>query len=232
MKRIVLLAWATLSCAIAAATAPDCSLPQDSVRKIKQFKKASDENIKLTVEKITDEEPKQKIIKPANAKDEATILKTNDGEIILEKPTEFERPKRSNIKSDKLATADEIKEMAKRESSNKVRKNKTKKATKPTVSYPSYPGGNVAIRDFVKKTQRYPQECKSERVRGRVEILVTITPEGVPTEPEIIKSSGNEYMNAEAMRVAGMLPHWTPAAKSDSMMEIKHKIFFNFRPGR
>ena len=102
----------------------------------------------------------------------------------------------------------------------------------PLVNYPTYAGGNVAIREFVKRTQRYPQECKRERLRGRAEVCVTIAPDGTPHSPKITKSSGNIYMDTEAMRVAKLMPKWTPAAPGDSAKEVKHTIFLNFRPGR
>lgn len=110
--------------------------------------------------------------------------------------------------------------------------NAKKEGGKPSLNYPTYAGGNVAIREFVKRTQRYPQECKRERLRGRVEVCVTIAPDGTPHSPTITKSSGNIYMDTEAMRVANLMPKWTPAAPGDSVKEVKHTIFLNFRPGR
>lgn len=110
--------------------------------------------------------------------------------------------------------------------------NTQKGSSGPSMNRPTYPGGNVAIREFVKRTQCYPQECKRERLRGRAEVCVTIAPDGTPHSPKITKSSGNIYMDTEAMRVAKLMPKWTPAAPGDSVKEVKHTIFLNFRPGR
>ena len=130
---------------------------------------------------------------------------------------------------EKSVSIDELKASTKKET--KVQSlQKTNKI--PTVSYPYYTGGNVAVREFIRKHQRYPEECKSERLRGRVEVTMTISWDGTPHSPRITKSSGNEYMDAEAMRLADMMPGWNPAEESDDPQSIEYTIFVNFRPGR
>lgn len=137
-------------------------------------------------------------------------------------------------KSSKRASAQELKERAISES--KIKSNTSKKkpddASLPEFSYPTYPGGNVAIRSFIKKEQRYPEECKRERLRGRVEVTATIAPDGTIHDIGISESSGNEHMDAEALRVAYLVPRWTPAAKSKDRRDLRYTMFFVFRPGR
>ena len=125
------------------------------------------------------------------------------------------------------SSADELKEAAKRDI-----KNSPKKPEEPTASFPYYPGGNIAIREFVRKNQQYPPECKRERLRGRVEVMIAIAPDGTPHSPTISKSSGNVHMDAEALRIAELMPKWNPAPESDDPQGIDYVIFVNFRPGR
>lgn len=133
-------------------------------------------------------------------------------------------------KSEKSVAIEELKAAAKKNTKAKTKNKNTKKA--PTVSYPTYTGGNIAIRAFIRKHLRYPEECKSERLRGRVEVTITIDWDGTPHSPKIKKSSGNKYMDAEALRVADMMPGWNAAEESDKPMGIEYTIFVNFRPGR
>ena len=138
-------------------------------------------------------------------------------------------------KSSKRASAQELKEKAISESKKKGNTSNKKKpddASLPEFSYPTYPGGNVAIRSFIKKEQRYPEECKRERLRGRVEVTATIAPDGTIHDIGISESSGNEHMDAEALRVAYLVPRWTPAAKSKDRRDLRYTMFFVFRPGR
>ena len=141
----------------------------------------------------------------------------NDITPISDKPAGIE--KRSSV--------EEIKNTA-----IKSNRASAKKVSRPAVSYPSYPGGNVAIRDFVRKNQQYPQECKRERLRGRVEVIIAIAPDGTPHSATISKSSGNVYMDAEALRIAELMPKWDPAPESDDPQSLEYIIFVNFRPGR
>ena len=133
----------------------------------------------------------------------------------------------STIESGKKTTAEEMKNMAKRDKANSKDKQQI-----PTVSYPYYTGGNIAIREFVRQNQQYPPECKRERLRGRVEVMIAIAPDGTPHSATISKSSGNVHMDAEALRIAELMPKWNPAPESDDPQGIDYVIFVNFRPGR
>lgn len=101
-----------------------------------------------------------------------------------------------------------------------------------TEDKPTYPGGEKALREFIRNNRRYPQECKAERLSGKVTVAITIAPDGVPVKMEITSGSGNEYMDAEAMRVAELMPDWTPARDLENGKERIYNMTFTFRPGR
>lgn len=103
---------------------------------------------------------------------------------------------------------------------------------KPSSMVPTYSGGYLAMRDYIKKNTRYPAECKSERLVGKVIVKVTIMPDGTPTDASIHKSSGNPHMDAEALRVVSQMPKWTPADSTREVQETTTHIPVNFRPGR
>ena len=97
---------------------------------------------------------------------------------------------------------------------------------------PTYPGGYLAMRDYIKKNTRYPAECKSERLVGKAIVKVTIMPDGTPADASIHKSSGNPHMDAEALRVVSQMPKWTPADSTRKAKEVTTHFPVNFRPGR
>ena len=84
----------------------------------------------------------------------------------------------------------------------------------------------------MRQNQQYPPECKRERLRGRVEVMIAIAPDGTPHSATISKSSGNIHMDAEALRIAELMPKWQPAPESEDPQAIDYIIFVNFRPGR
>ena len=214
MKRLLLFAGISLTCGHITAAEAYATTPSDSTRTKMEIKKMDFKatgNVNLG--------KKERETPPAA--DKALKVKKSDIKSNLS-PIEERLPE-----SEKRSSAEEIKDMARREGNRPA-----KKATRPAVSYPSYPGGNVAIREFVRKNQQYPQECKRERLTGRVEVLIAIAPDGTPHSATISKSSGNVHMDAEALRVAELMPKWTPAAESDDPQSIDYVIFVNFRPGR
>lgn len=99
------------------------------------------------------------------------------------------------------------------------------------TSKAAFPGGERAIRDFIRKTQQYPKECRQSRATGRVTVAITIAADGTPHDARVEKSSGNEHFDREALRVAGLMPKWTPA-KGDNGEEFTYRATILFRPGR
>ena len=202
MKRLLLFAGALLWCGHIMAGI-GVTMPADSVRAKMQIRHATlsvDTASNTTIEKKTSQQVKHSP-KP-NTSSNAT-------------------------ESGNKTTAEEMKNMAKRDKANSKDKQQT-----PAVSYPYYPGGNVAIRVFVRNNQQYPPECKRERLRGRVEVMIAIAPDGTPHSATISKSSGNVHMDAEALRIAELMPKWQPAPESEDPQGIDYVIFVNFRPGR
>ena len=124
-------------------------------------------------------------------------------------------------------------------SANKIENNT--EAPRPTLRAPmqnnsgefaSYPGGNAALRAFVKENLQYPEECKPSRITSKVVVTLTIMPDGTIYDATIDESSGNRYMDEEALRVAWLIPQWTPATDSEKSKPLSHKVQMRFRPGR
>ena len=101
-----------------------------------------------------------------------------------------------------------------------------------TEDMPTFPGGERALREFIRSNRQYPEECKAKRISGKVTVSITINPDGVPGKMEIASSSGNEAMDTEAMRVAKLMPAWTPAKDRENGKERIYNMTFTFRPGR
>ena len=222
MRGLLIVAGALLWCGQVAAGV--YTAPADSVRAKKEIKKMEFSNVAGKESKAIRE------TKPTTSGNGAVAEKksSDTAGIVTEADTQaVESTPEQTAAEEKKSQADELKEMAKRDI-----KSSAKKPVEPTVSFPYYPGGNIAIREFVRKNQQYPPECKRERLRGRVEVMIAIAPDGTPHSPTISKSSGNVHMDAEALRIAELMPKWQPAAESDDPQGIDYVIFVNFRPGR
>ena len=209
MKKLPIVAGALLWCITATAGISPATTPQDSTRTRMEIKIADPSKAGSAA------------VSPLKVQEKRADVKLDKTEIKA--ATTVEKPMVAVGKN----SAEEMKNMAQRESKKSAGQSET-----PTVSYPYYPGGNIAIREFVRQTRRYPEECKRERLTGRVEVLIAIAPDGTPHSATISKSSGNVHMDAEALRVAELMPKWQPAAESDDPQGIDYVIYVNFRPGR
>lgn len=95
-----------------------------------------------------------------------------------------------------------------------------------------FPGGERAVRDFIRKNKRYPEECKATRAHGKVVIEMTVAPDGTVGNITVAASSGNKYMDAEAVRVAGLMPKWNAAKDIQNGKDRLYRMSMTFRPGR
>ncbi len=78
---------------------------------------------------------------------------------------------------------------------------------KPTVKFlkkPTYPGGNNAFREYIKKNLRYPKEAMAKNIEGTVYLKIRVSDNGVVTEAHIEKGIGYGC-NEEALRLARSL---------------------------
>lgn len=100
----------------------------------------------------------------------------------------------------------------------------------PEIDKPAeYPGGTMAMINFISQNLKYPQEAKEQGIQGRVMVLFTIQPDGKVTDVQV-KDPVHPLLDAEAIRVVSMMPAWTPALKADGTPVIsKSYIPMNFR---
>lgn len=101
-----------------------------------------------------------------------------------------------------------------------------------TNIYATYPGGNAALRRYIRENRHYPEECREERLCGEAVIAITVMPDGCITSVTIAESSGNRYMDKEALRIVAGFPQWEPARDMDNAESKEHLIRIKFRPGR
>ena len=240
MKKLLLFASSTLlllsSATASQAITGSCHAKQDevSIFAVSDSTRAKMEIKKMEIKKSDAATPQKMEVKKAEPKKVEQVDKNKIKSLNPKAELTFEESETLPINNKatnevKNTSIDEIKATAKSESNIKTL---AVKEIIPAVSYPYYPGGNIAVREFVRKNQQYPPECKPERLRGRVEVMIAIAPDGTPHSATISKSSGNVHMDAEALRIAELMPKWQPAPESEDPQGIDYVIFVNFRPGR
>ena len=75
---------------------------------------------------------------------------------------------------------------------------------------PEFPGGDLELRKFIAENVRYPQDAKDNNKQGTVYVKFIVDKTGKVTEPTIVKGSGCESLDEEAIRVVNTIPDFTP----------------------
>ena len=75
---------------------------------------------------------------------------------------------------------------------------------------PEFPGGDLELRKFIAENVRYPQDAKDNNEQGTVYVKFIVDKTGKVTEPTIVKGSGCESLDEEAIRVVNTIPDFTP----------------------
>ncbi len=93
-----------------------------------------------------------------------------------------------------------------------------------------YPGGREALRAFIKKELRYPEEAREAGIEGTVQLRLTIDHLGMVQKVGIIKSLGYGC-DEEAIRVVRMLRFTVPPPSSHQKvrMHFHKKLNIHFR---
>ena len=93
---------------------------------------------------------------------------------------------------------------------------------------PEFPGGTAELLKFLRKNIKYPAECKDSSIQGRVIVTFIINKDGYICEPEVVKSV-HPLLDAEALRVIGLMPAWTPGRQQGKPVRVKYSVPITFR---
>ena len=93
---------------------------------------------------------------------------------------------------------------------------------------PEFPGGEIAMNDFVSQNIKYPENAMKAGIEGRVGVKFIIDKDGKVLNPEVINSV-NEELDAEALRVVKMLPNFNPGIHEGDTVAVYYTMPFVFK---
>lgn len=89
---------------------------------------------------------------------------------------------------------------------------------------PKYPGGEEAFMKYLAENIVYPEEAKANKVEGRTILETVIEKDGSVTVVKVLRSSGNEALDNEAIRVVQTIKNWEPGKQRGSAVRVKYYI--------
>lgn len=94
---------------------------------------------------------------------------------------------------------------------------------------PSFPGGERGLVNFVNKTREYPYKEYMARRQGRVLCSFIILTDGQVSHVKVLRSSGYEALDNEAVRVIKKMPRWEAGKVWNTKVNVRCILPIAFR---
>ncbi len=85
---------------------------------------------------------------------------------------------------------------------------------------PEFPGGLQALYKYLADNINYPRVSRENGSQGRVFIRFVVNTDGSIQDAEVIRSSGDVYLDREAVRVVSGMPKWSPGMQSGKAVRV------------
>ncbi len=95
---------------------------------------------------------------------------------------------------------------------------------------PDYKGGFDALKTYLQKELKYPDQARMEGIEGRVFVSFVITKDGKLISPAVVKGV-REDLDKEALRVVSGLSEWNPGRQQGRPVNVRFVLPINFKLG-
>ena len=92
---------------------------------------------------------------------------------------------------------------------------------------PEFPGGEAARIKFLEENVKYPKNAKRRKVEGTVIVGFVVEKDGSISNVKII-SGQHASLQAEALRVAQLMPKWRPGVQNGKLVTAKYNMPITF----
>ena len=109
----------------------------------------------------------------------------------------------------------------------------TKQSDKKTFTVveemPEFKGGNKAMMEFLMMNMKYPESAAKAKQQGRAVVGFVVRKDGTVSDVYIVKSTGYDVLDNEAMRVVKSMPAWEPGKQKGKPVDVKYFVPITFR---
>ena len=93
---------------------------------------------------------------------------------------------------------------------------------------PVFPGGDMAMMEFLSKNIKYPVEAQKKGLQGRVVVSFVVEKDGSLSDVKVAKSV-DPQLDEEALRVVKSMPNWTPGMHNGKAVRVKYYVPISYR---
>ncbi len=88
---------------------------------------------------------------------------------------------------------------------------------------PQFPGGEAALKEYMKSNLQYPADMKQQQLEGTVFVQFVITRHGNIKEGIILKGL-SPSIDSETLRVIAAMPQWVPAIHNGQAVDFRQTL--------
>lgn len=94
---------------------------------------------------------------------------------------------------------------------------------------PQFPGGERSMINFINETREYPYNAYHRRIQGRVLCSFIVGTDGKLFNIQVLRGSGDETLDREAMRVISRMPRWSVGKIDNTKVNVRCVLPIAFR---
>lgn len=94
---------------------------------------------------------------------------------------------------------------------------------------PEFPGGVKALMKYFRDNLKYPRISRDNKSQGTSTVRFTVNADGYISDAEIVRSTGDMYLDKEALRVISEMPKWKPGKKNGKPVRVEYVLPVSFR---
>lgn len=94
---------------------------------------------------------------------------------------------------------------------------------------PEFPGGTQAMINWLAENIKYPRISRDNNSQGRTFVRFIVDKNGYIQNVTVLKSSGDKYLDDEAVRVVSNMPRWTPGRIGDKNVNTWFTLPVSFK---
>ena len=93
---------------------------------------------------------------------------------------------------------------------------------------PQFPGGQIAMLQYIMENIKYPEQAMKEGIQGRVAVRFIVEKDGSISDVKPILSV-HPLLNKEAVRVVESMPKWTPGKQNGKPVRVRFNVPVMFK---
>ena len=93
--------------------------------------------------------------------------------------------------------------------------------------HPEFPGGQIAMRDYLQNSLRYPENDREKNIQGLVIVNFVVEKNGSLSNVNILRGV-TPTLDAEAMRVVEAMPAWIPGEQDGEVVRVSINLPIRF----